>query len=830
MRKGLAEFLAKEAAAAGRPESSVETALSGRRPFERRNYWTAVRELRLAVATPVVSRFVDVTSGDSGGGRMLENRGGVEGGAKHGAAPCLRPVSGWTLRLRISALRGDEEKAQAPCFFLLSVSSQAFPISSDNGGWGWPGLTKAQTGPGSYLDNEELGHWARRRKIGYWGAGVEIPARFEFDCKRRLRKRGGRDEGRRWGRKVEIECTYVKVGSLGWIDERTRETENEMVGWRLGFRKWWAKEAALKRHNTKFEVGEAKRGEQLPLFAGAVCALSQREKEQKRVVPWVGVLGKEKQLKKGRGEGDSSSLTMDGHCLDRENKCGETEVVKSWKQTNGTVGWKTGIQWEKTGTELTVGTKWAYFVVRSKLCLSEYECIKTQEEWWSNPCNVWGGPCKAGRYPNMGTKAEARGNKPVSYSKMGPRPGLGGGGGGGGGGGEGAGRGGGRGGGEGGGGGGGGGGAGGGGGGGGGDERGALSQERWDKLGQNRTGPELCGSMIELYLPTYLLWTMRERADQNRGGERFKEGTNLKANSDWAMFLLDANHTLPWSSPRRRLFLALSREFCAGGRGSGRRLIRKPLTARSSVGLIPMRLAGVPGSRKRSRQRGERTGLRDWMRETGCTLTYLPTLGTDGTCTAPEFHHTLGLLDIPVSRPARYKDTSDLQQAFYSIRKPSKSDSDNRYVSPVPARYLTTAIRTVCPPMTPSITCPLGFWKWRYLPIAYGVYGRYRAPAMAAMLLSAQPVKLVMPCRSAFFSHFLLIKIARHFQHSTALHTRHRERRPASMFQLCPDPSRVGIFPFVFAAQSMPFIVFFFFFFVVWYSVPSKYTYPGGGQ
>lgn len=34
------------------------------------------------------------------------------------------------------------------------------------------------------------------------------------------------------------------------------------------------------------------------------------------------------------------------------------------------------------------------------------------------------------------------------------------------------------------------------------------------------------------------------------------------------------------------------------------------------------------------------------------------------------------------------------------------------------------------------------------------------------MFLSAQPVKLVMPCRSAFFSHFLMIKIARHFQHS----------------------------------------------------------------
>lgn len=69
----------------------------------------------------VGSRFVgvsksgsdkDVTSGDGGGGRMLENRGGVEGGAEHGAAPCLRGgrafwTAGVRTRLRMDASLGN---------------------------------------------------------------------------------------------------------------------------------------------------------------------------------------------------------------------------------------------------------------------------------------------------------------------------------------------------------------------------------------------------------------------------------------------------------------------------------------------------------------------------------------------------------------------------------------------------------------------------------------------------------------------------------------------------------------------------------------------------
>lgn len=54
-----------------------------------------------------------------------------------------------------------------------------------------------------------------------------------------------------------------------------------------------------------------------------------------RVGIWMtegGALGKEKQLKKVRGEGDSSSLTIVRHCLDRENRC--REIEQSRVETN----------------------------------------------------------------------------------------------------------------------------------------------------------------------------------------------------------------------------------------------------------------------------------------------------------------------------------------------------------------------------------------------------------------------------------------------------------------------------------------------------------------
>ncbi|KAK1547035.1 hypothetical protein CPAR01_01002 [Colletotrichum paranaense] len=72
---------------------------------------------------------------------------------------------------------------------------------------------------------------------------------------------------------------------------------------------------------------------------------------------------------------------------------------------------------------------------------------------------------------------------------------------------------------------------------------------------------------------------------------------------------------------------------------------------------------------------------------------------------------------------------------------------------------------------------------------------------MAAMLLSAQPVKLVMPCRCAFFSHFLLIKIARHFQHSTAL----REGFPLDKQLLeTPGTTSAGLLPCFNSVQTLP--------------------------
>lgn len=53
----------------------------------------------------------DVTS-DGGGGKMLENRGGIEGGAEHGAAPCLRGgrafwTAGVRTRLQMDASLGN---------------------------------------------------------------------------------------------------------------------------------------------------------------------------------------------------------------------------------------------------------------------------------------------------------------------------------------------------------------------------------------------------------------------------------------------------------------------------------------------------------------------------------------------------------------------------------------------------------------------------------------------------------------------------------------------------------------------------------------------------
>ncbi|KAK1636228.1 hypothetical protein BDP81DRAFT_35292 [Colletotrichum phormii] len=77
--------------------------------------------------------------------------------------------------------------------------------------------------------------------------------------------------------------------------------------------------------------------------------------------------------------------------------------------------------------------------------------------------------------------------------------------------------------------------------------------------------------------------------------------------------------------------------------------------------------------------------------------------------------------------------------------------------------------------------------------------------AMAAMLLSAQPVKFVMPVALPSFPtysiklpdisniHFLSrLSVRDSPGQETARDTRHRERRPHFMFQLCPDPSRVG--------------------------------------
>lgn len=101
---------------------------------------------------------------------------------------------------------------------------------------------------------------------------------------------------------------------------------------------------------------------------------------------------------------------------------------------------------------------------------------------------------------------------------------------------------------------------------------------RWDKLGQNRTGLRVCGSMIELvgflfmngpeqYFIHYTIvttyFTLRIHAPSTRGqtGRPEQRGVGRakhgEANLDWAMFLLDANHILPWIPRRRRLFLAL---------------------------------------------------------------------------------------------------------------------------------------------------------------------------------------------------------------------------------------------------------------------------------
>ncbi|KAK1672272.1 hypothetical protein BDP55DRAFT_750669 [Colletotrichum godetiae] len=78
--------------------------------------------------------------------------------------------------------------------------------------------------------------------------------------------------------------------------------------------------------------------------------------------------------------------------------------------------------------------------------------------------------------------------------------------------------------------------------------------------------------------------------------------------------------------------------------------------------------------------------------------------------------------------------------------------------------------------------------------------------AMAAMFLSVQPVKFVMPVALPSFPtssslkspdisniHFLSrLSVRDSPDQETARDTRHRERRPASMFQLYPDPSRVA--------------------------------------